>query len=291
MWVAGARPRTLGAAVAPVLVGTAAAVADGRRRDLVARASPRSSSRSRCRSASTTPTTTPTACAAPTSDRRGPAAPRRDRARVAGRGAQRGRARVRASPRSSALVLSLVVNPWLLLVGVAAIAAAVALHRRPEAVRLPRARRGDGARVLRVRRDRRARAYVQLEAGPGDRVVGRRSSVGLLACAILLANNVRDIADRRGRRQAHARGARRRADARGAVRRAATSGSFASVVVDRHHATVGAARPPGAAARGRSRCASMLHPCRPAVARRRAGGDVELEVVVAVLVSVGLCLS
>ena len=29
LWVAGARPRTLGAAVAPVLVGTAAAHGDG----------------------------------------------------------------------------------------------------------------------------------------------------------------------------------------------------------------------------------------------------------------------
>ena len=64
-WVEGARPRTLPAAVAPVLVGTGAAFALSRANAAVrpARAARR---RWRCRSASTTPTTTPTGSAAPT---------------------------------------------------------------------------------------------------------------------------------------------------------------------------------------------------------------------------------
>ena len=64
-WLAGARPKTLPAALAPVLVGTGAAAALGRLPPRCPR-SWRSSSRSPCRWPSTTPTTTPTAGAAPT---------------------------------------------------------------------------------------------------------------------------------------------------------------------------------------------------------------------------------
>ena len=63
-WVAGARPKTLPAAVAPVAVGTGAAYEVGGA--VVWKALLASWSRSPCRSASTTPTTTPTGSAAPT---------------------------------------------------------------------------------------------------------------------------------------------------------------------------------------------------------------------------------
>ena len=65
IWVEGARPRTLPAAVVPVLVGTACAA--GEAGGLIWwRAAPRWSWPSPSRSPPTTPTTTATACAAPT---------------------------------------------------------------------------------------------------------------------------------------------------------------------------------------------------------------------------------
>ena len=64
-WLAGARPRTLPAAVAPVLAGSGVAAFDGG--FALGRGGAGAGGRAwRCRSASTTPTTTPTASAAPT---------------------------------------------------------------------------------------------------------------------------------------------------------------------------------------------------------------------------------
>ena len=192
LWVQGARPRTLGAAVAPVLVGTSAAVAEAdgviwwraacalvvalalqvgrelRQRLLRRRARHRQG-----------PQGSGAAHRHAGSRRRAAV----KRAAVASRS---------ASPRSPGLVLSLVVNPWLLLVGVAAIARRVALHRRPEALRLPRPRRDHGARVLRLRGDGRLR----VRAGEGRaraRRGGDRSSSGCSRARSSLANNVRDI--------------------------------------------------------------------------------------------------
>ena len=72
-----------------------------------------------------------------------------------------------------------------------------ALHRRPAPVRLRRARRGVRVPVLRHRRRHR----LVLRAGPAAAVGGVRAApcpVGLLASAILVVNNVRDIdTDRR----------------------------------------------------------------------------------------------
>ena len=66
------------------------------------------------------------------------------------------------------------------------------LHRRPVAVRLPRARRGQRVRVLRARRG--ARHRVRPDRGRSPRLaVAASIGVGALACAILVANNLRDI--------------------------------------------------------------------------------------------------
>ena len=67
IWVMAARPRTLPAAIAPVLVGTAAAVRGRRRAAALGRLRRRAGRRrSSSRSAPTSPTTTPTPSAAPT---------------------------------------------------------------------------------------------------------------------------------------------------------------------------------------------------------------------------------
>ena len=110
---------------------------------------------------------------------------------------------------------------WLVPIGAARDARALALQRRAEALRGARSRRGHGVRVL--RRD----------GDGGDRVRNAETvtaaawwasvPMGLLAVAILVANNLRDIPTDAVAGQADARGpARRRADA-GAVPRAASS--------------------------------------------------------------------
>ena len=154
LWYQGARPKTLGAAFSPVLVGTAAGSLDG-------------------------PINWPRAAAAAVvalalqvgvnyandysdgvrgtdAQRRGPvrltatglATPRSVRtaaaARVRGRRGRRRRAVARREPVAAARRRGRDRRGG-------------HLHRRPEAVRLHRARRGDGARLLRVRRDRRQR--------------------------------------------------------------------------------------------------------------------------------------
>jgi 1,4-dihydroxy-2-naphthoate octaprenyltransferase len=89
-------------------------------------------------------------------------------------------------------VLSIVVNPWLLLVGVAAIAAAVLYTGGPK----PYGYIGLGEIMVLAFFGFVATvgsAYVQTEYVPGAAWWGSLV-VGLLACAILLANNLRDIA-------------------------------------------------------------------------------------------------
>ena len=106
----------------------------------------------------------------------------------------------------------------------------LALQRRPEAVRGARPRRGDGVPVL--RRDGHGGERVRAGRDRVDRRPGgRRVPMGLLAVAILVANNLRDIPTDAARRQADARGpAGRTADA-GAVPRAASSRRSPSVAV------------------------------------------------------------
>jgi 1,4-dihydroxy-2-naphthoate octaprenyltransferase len=188
LWYQGARPKTLGAAISPVLVGTAAGSLDG-------------------------PIDWPRAAAAAVvalalqigvnfandySDGvRGTDAQRRGPVRLTATGLATPR-----SVRNAAFVafavaavvgaaLSLVVNPWLLLVGVAAIGAAVTYTGGPK----PYGYIGLGEVMVLVFFGFVATvgsAYVQHATLPGVAWVAAFAA-GLPACGILLANNVRDV--------------------------------------------------------------------------------------------------
>ena len=156
------------------------------------------------------------------------------------------------------------MNPWLLLVGVAAIVAAVDLHRRAEAVRLHRARRSDGARVLRLRRDASAARTCSTSRSRRPRGAARSRSACPRA-AILLANNVRDVETDR------VAGKRTLAVRIGAPRArllyvACIVGALVAVVACGVLASAGAARAARRAARGRARSGW----CAPAPTRRRS---------------------
>ena len=188
LWYQGARPKTLGAAIAPVLVGTAAGTLDG-------------------------PINWPRAAAAAVvalslqvgvnfandySDGvRGTDAERRGPVRLTATGLATPRA-VRTAAilafATAAVVgtaLSLVVNPWLLVVGVAAVGAAVTYTGGPK----PYGYIGLGEVMVLVFFGFVATvgsAYVQHATVPGVAWVAA-FAVGLPACGILLANNVRDV--------------------------------------------------------------------------------------------------
>jgi 1,4-dihydroxy-2-naphthoate octaprenyltransferase len=185
------------------------------------------------------------------------------------------------------LVLSLVVNPWLLLVGVAAIAAAWLYTGGPK----PYGYLGLGEVMVLVFFGFVATvgsAYVQVKDVPSAAWWGSLV-VGLFACAILLANNVRDVPTDAvtGKRTL-------------AVRLGATTarrmfvacyvGSFASVAI------IGISQP--WALLGLLALPLAVTPVRTILTRHDPPSLVQvlvatskLEVVVAVLVSVGLCLS
>ncbi len=188
LWYQGARPKTLGAAISPVLVGTAAGSLDG-------------------------PIDWPRAGAAAVvalalqigvnfandySDGvRGTDAQRRGPVRLTATGLATPR-----SVRNAAFVafavaavtgaaLSLVVNPWLLFVGIAAIGAAVTYTGGPK----PYGYIGLGEVMVLVFFGFVATvgsAYVQHATLPGVAWVAAFAA-GLPACGILLANNVRDV--------------------------------------------------------------------------------------------------
>jgi 1,4-dihydroxy-2-naphthoate octaprenyltransferase len=185
------------------------------------------------------------------------------------------------------LVLSLVVNPWLLLVGVAAIGAAWLYTGGPK----PYGYLGLGEVMVLVFFGFVATvgsAYVQIEDVPAAAWWGSLV-VGLLACAILLANNVRDIPTDAvtGKRTLAVRvGA-------ATARRlfvACYVGSFLAVVA------IGISQP--WALLGLLALPLAVAPVRTILTRRDPPSLVavlvatsKVEVVVAVLVSVGLCLS
>ncbi|MDP9336213.1 MAG: 1,4-dihydroxy-2-naphthoate polyprenyltransferase [Actinomycetota bacterium] len=188
LWYQGARPKTLGAAISPVLVGTAAGSLDG-------------------------PIDWPRAAAAAVvalalqvgvnfandySDGvRGTDAQRRGPVRLTATGLATPRAVQRAALLSFALAavvgaaLSIVVEPWLLLIGLAAIVAAATYTGGPR----PYGYIGLGEVMVLVFFGFVATvgsAYVQHATVPGVAWVAALAA-GLPACGILLANNVRDV--------------------------------------------------------------------------------------------------
>ncbi|HEU5307784.1 MAG TPA: 1,4-dihydroxy-2-naphthoate polyprenyltransferase [Acidimicrobiia bacterium] len=285
LWVQGARPRTLGAAVAPVLVGTSAAVAEA---DGVIWW------RFGCALLVALALQVGVNYANDYSDGvRGTDEERKGPVRLTATGLAAASAVKRAAFLSfgvaavAGLVLSLVVNPWLLLVGVAAIAAAWLYTGGPK----PYGYLGLGEVMVLVFFGFVATvgsAYVQVKDVPSAAWWGSLV-VGLFACAILLANNVRDVPTDAvtGKRTL-------------AVRLGATTarrmfvacyvGSFASVVI------IGISQP--WALLGLLALPLAVTPVRTILTRHDPPSLVQvlvatskLEVVVAVLVSVGLCLS
>ncbi|HEX7522037.1 MAG TPA: 1,4-dihydroxy-2-naphthoate polyprenyltransferase [Acidimicrobiia bacterium] len=192
-WVAGARPRTLGAAIAPVIVGTAAA--DGAAGDIrwgraalalvVALGLQVGVNYANDYSDGVRGTDV---------DRKGPL--RLTASGVAAPSAVRNAAALAMLVAAVAgLALAILVNLWLLVVGVAAIAAAVFYTGGPK----PYGYAGFGELAVLVFFGFVATvgsAYVQFARVPAT-AWWAAASMGLLACAILLANNVRDVeADR-----------------------------------------------------------------------------------------------
>jgi 1,4-dihydroxy-2-naphthoate octaprenyltransferase len=284
-WVQGARPRTLGAAVAPVLVGTAAAVADA---DgviwwrfafamVVAIALQVGVNYANDYSDGVRGTD---------KERKGPL-------RLTATGTATPSAVKRAAASSFLVaavfgaVLSIVVNPWLLLVGVAAIAAAVLYTGGPK----PYGYIGLGEIMVLVFFGFVATigsAYVQTEYVPGAAWWGSLV-VGLLACAILLANNIRDIATDSVTGK-HTLAVRVGATATKRLFVACYVGSFVSVLaigITQPWALLGLLALPLAVTPVRT----MFTRSDPPALISVLVATSRLEVVLAVLVSVGLCLS
>ncbi len=188
LWYQGARPKTLGAALSPVLVGTAAGSLDG----------PIDWPRAVAAGAVALALQVGVNFANDYSDGvRGTDAQRRGPVRLTATGLATPR-----SVRNAAVlafgfaavvggVVSIVVNPWLLLVGVAAIGAAVTYTGGPK----PYGYIGLGEVMVLVFFGFVATvgsAYVQHATLPGVAWVAALAA-GLPACGILLANNVRDV--------------------------------------------------------------------------------------------------
>ena len=188
LWYQGARPKTLGAAISPVLVGTAAGTLDG----------PINWWRAAAAAAVALSLQVGVNYSNDYSDGvRGTDAERRGPVRLTATGLASPRAVRNAAIIAFAFaavvggVLSLVVNPWLLLVGVAAIGAAVTYTGGPK----PYGYIGLGEVMVLVFFGFVATlgsAYVQHATLPGVTWVAALAC-GLPACGILLANNVRDV--------------------------------------------------------------------------------------------------
>jgi 1,4-dihydroxy-2-naphthoate octaprenyltransferase len=285
LWVQGARPRTLGAAIAPVLVGTSAAVAEV---DGVIWW------RAACALVVALALQVGVNYANDYSDGvRGTDQDRKGPVRLTAGGLATPRAVKRAALLSFAvaavagLTVSLAVNPWLLLVGVAAIGAAWLYTGGPK----PYGYLGLGELMVLVFFGFVATvgsAYVQIEEVPKAAWWGSLV-VGLLACAILLANNVRDVpTDAVAGKRTLA--VRLGAPTARKLFVACHVGAFLSVVV------IGLSQP--WALLGLLALPLAISPVRTILTRTDPPSLVavlvatsKLEVVVAILVSVGLCLS
>ena len=188
-WVMGARPRTLGAAVSPVIVGTAAAYSDAGHISWV-RAALALVVALALQIGVNYANDYSDGVRGTDRDRAGPL--RLTASGLASPHAVRAAAAVSIAVAAGAgLALAVIVTPWLLLVGAAAIAAAVLYTGGPK----PLGYLGLGEVMVLVFFGFVASAgsaFVQLERVPAIAWWGS-ATVGLLACAILLANNVRDV--------------------------------------------------------------------------------------------------
>jgi 1,4-dihydroxy-2-naphthoate polyprenyltransferase len=187
-WIAGARPKTLGAAISPVLVGTGAGSLDG---GIVW-------TRAAAAAVVALALQVGVNYANDYSDGvRGTDAERRGPLRLTATGLATPTAVRNAAALSFGVaaivgaVLSIVVNPWLLLIGAAALIAAVTYTGGPR----PYGYVGLGEVMVLVFFGFVATvgsAYVQHATLPGVAWIAALAA-GLPACGILLANNVRDV--------------------------------------------------------------------------------------------------
>jgi 1,4-dihydroxy-2-naphthoate polyprenyltransferase len=283
-WIGGARPRTLGAAVSPVLVGTAAASV----------VQPVLWGRAAAALVVAVALQVGVNYANDYSDGvRGTDAARRGPVRLTATGLATPAAVRNASVASfvvAALVggiLSLVVNPWLLLIGVASIAAGALYTGGPR----PYGYSGLGEVMVLVFFGFVATCgstYVQIERLTAVSLWGSLV-VGLPACGILLANNLRDADTDRlaGKRTVVVR------LGKPVARRLyllCIAGSFASVIaIGAQHpwALLGLLALPLAVRPS----ALVLHRDDPPSLVAALTGTALLEIVVAVLVTLGLALS
>ena len=189
LWAAGARPRTLGAAVSPVMVGTSVAYAEGGDIEWV-RAALALIVALGLQIAVNYANDYSDGVRGTDRNRAGPL--RLTASGAASPSAVRNAAVLALAVAATAgIALSLLVTPWLLLVGVAAITAAVLYTGGPK----PYGYFGLGELMVLVFFGFVACAgstFVQHERIPKTAWCASLT-VGLLACAILLANNVRDV--------------------------------------------------------------------------------------------------
>ena len=186
-WLAGARPRTLGAGVAPVLVGTAVGSAGHDLR--LGRAALALLVAVAMQVGANFANDYSDGVRGADVDRVGP--PRLTASgAVAAHAVRRAAVAAFAVAATAGLALSLLVNPWLLLVGVAAVAAAVLYTGGPK----PYGYLGFGEVMVLAFFGFVATAgsaYVQRGSVPAD-AWWASATCGLLACAVLAVNNVRD---------------------------------------------------------------------------------------------------
>jgi 1,4-dihydroxy-2-naphthoate polyprenyltransferase len=284
-WFQGARPRTLGAAISPVLVGTAAAYAEAERVTwwragaalVVALA---------LQVAVNYANDYSDGVRGADADRVGPL--RLTASRVAAPAAVRNAAVIAFAVAAGAgLALAIAADLRLLIVGIVAIAAAALYTGGPR----PYGYSGLGEVAVLVFFGIVATAgsaYVQLERVPATAWWGSLA-VGLLACGILLANNIRDVDTDRaaGKRTLAVRIGARRARA---LFVGCIAGAFVAV------AAVGALEPPALIALAAVPLA--VPPVRLALTRSDPPslvaalvGTARLQLVVAVLLTVGLVTS
>jgi len=283
-WVQGARPRTLGAAVAPVLVGTAAGALG--REVIWWRALAAFAVAVALQIGVNYANDFSDGVKGTDADRRGPL-------RLTATGTAAPAAVKRAAFVSFGvaavvgLVLSLAVNPWLLLLGVAAIAAGWFYSGGSR----PYGYSGWGEVAVLAFFGFAAcagSAYVQAETVPAAAWWGSLV-VGLPACAVLLANNIRDVDTDR------ATGKRTLAVRIGAGR---ARGLFVACIVGAFVAIVPIGLDSPTAFLAMLAIPFALGPTRLVLQRtdppslvRALVGTVRLEVVVAVLLTLGLALA